>query len=168
MNLKRPPLDWQGSSECRRTRTGSWSRRTRSGDLSIRCATACTWLVRPACLNLHQQVVGEAQAAAQRALAHLRRAESKSVGATARVHDEMCARCGLCIQACPYGARMLWDEENRIVVDPLACRSCGLCTSACPNGATLLGAMGDRQVMEALDVALEDVLARSACAGGKS
>lgn len=104
-----------------------------------------------------REVVAEAEAAAQRALAHLTRSASSSVGAVARVHDSMCSRCGLCVQACPYGARMLWEEEDRVVVDAAACRGCGLCTSACPNSATRLGAMGDRQVMETLDVALENV-----------
>lgn len=105
-----------------------------------------------------RQVVMEAEAAAQRAFERVTRSVPAYSHGIAELHHALCARCGLCIEACPYHARRLDEDEHQVVVDPLGCRGCGVCTSTCPNGATRLGAMGERQVMEALDAALEDVV----------
>ena len=107
-----------------------------------------------------RQVVMEAEAAAHRAFERLTRTVPAYSHGIAELHHALCARCGLCIEACPYHARRLDEDEHQIVVDPLGCRGCGVCTSTCPNGATRLGAMGERQMMEALDAALEDVVVK--------
>lgn len=42
-------------------------------------------------------------------------------------HQDRCAGCGECAQACPSGAAMPPDRE--------ACRQCGACVDACAHGA---------------------------------
>jgi len=50
----------------------------------------------------------------------------------ASVDPQLCNECGLCEQACVYGAVRL---NGKAVVDPQACTGCGLCVSVCPTGA---------------------------------
>ncbi len=44
-----------------------------------------------------------------------------------------CARCLICVGACPHEARS-YDGKN-IVVDPAKCQTCGICLEVCPAGA---------------------------------
>jgi len=46
------------------------------------------------------------------------------------LNEERCVDCGICVQVCPYEARM-----NPREVDSARCRLCGLCASTCPRGA---------------------------------
>ena len=52
------------------------------------------------------------------------------------VEPKLCSLCGLCVAACPYGARVL-DQEERVarVLDHL-CQGCGVCVATCPSGAS--------------------------------
>ena len=109
-----------------------------------------------------RDVVAQAEAAAHRAFSFLSRRVAFSTGEIADVHHALCSRCGACIVACAHRARRLDATDDRIEVDPLRCRGCGVCTAACPNGATRLGVMGERQIIAALDAALEDVTFPSA------
>jgi heterodisulfide reductase subunit A len=108
------------------------------------------------------EVLAQAEAAAQQAFEHLRRARSQDdpsrTHTVATVHPALCAQCGQCVDACVFHARRLDEGSRRILVDPLACRLCGACATACPNGAARLGVMGERQVMAQLDAALEGAL----------
>ena len=47
-----------------------------------------------------------------------------------------CARCLVCINACPHDARF-YDGKD-ISVDPLKCKSCGTCAEVCPAGAATI------------------------------
>jgi pyruvate formate lyase activating enzyme len=50
---------------------------------------------------------------------------------------EKCARCGICIEACPEKA-LSFDEDGYILIDRVLCDCCGECVEACPNGALKL------------------------------
>jgi pyruvate formate lyase activating enzyme len=45
-----------------------------------------------------------------------------------------CVNCGVCIDACPYGA-LSFDSENFVVIDREKCAACGECAAVCPGGA---------------------------------
>lgn len=44
-----------------------------------------------------------------------------------------CARCLICLGACPHEARSY--KNDKITVDPAKCQSCGICLEVCPAGA---------------------------------
>jgi ferredoxin-type protein NapG len=57
---------------------------------------------------------------------------------TAVINEENCiayagAVCRACWHACPIEGAILFDWENRPVVDEQACIGCGLCDHACPT-----------------------------------
>jgi ferredoxin len=45
-----------------------------------------------------------------------------------------CARCLICIDACPHEARSYHEGEG-VLVDPAKCKGCGICIEVCPAGA---------------------------------
>lgn len=53
---------------------------------------------------------------------------------TTSVTDKNCARCLVCVKACPHEARF-FNEDNRIETDPVKCQACGICVEVCPAGA---------------------------------
>ena len=50
-----------------------------------------------------------------------------------QVNQELCAGCGVCMEACSIGAIQLVDQ--RAVIDVVLCTQCDACVDACPNGA---------------------------------
>ncbi|MBG0775701.1 MAG: FAD-dependent oxidoreductase [Desulfovibrionaceae bacterium] len=100
------------------------------------------------------ETVASAKAAAQRAVRVLSEKRLVCGSVVAEVRDSLCSRCGRCIDVCPYGARSLDLDRDRIVVDELLCQGCGSCAAACPNGASVLRGFTDVQVMSVIDAAL--------------
>ncbi|MEJ5376478.1 MAG: FAD-dependent oxidoreductase [bacterium] len=103
--------------------------------------------------------MAQAQAAAQRALAILRRQEILSARMIADVKRSICTLCETCVALCPYQARKLDVEEGVIVVDPAACQGCGACAVACPSGAAFVRGLEDKATMAVIDATLEDAFA---------
>jgi ferredoxin len=50
-----------------------------------------------------------------------------------QINQELCAGCGVCIDACSAGAIQLVDQWA--VIDDVLCTACEACIEACPNGA---------------------------------
>jgi coenzyme F420-reducing hydrogenase delta subunit/formate hydrogenlyase subunit 6/NADH:ubiquinone oxidoreductase subunit I len=48
-----------------------------------------------------------------------------------------CARCLICVGACPHEARS--HGKTGIETDPAKCQSCGICVEVCPAGAAKMG-----------------------------
>jgi heterodisulfide reductase subunit A len=95
-----------------------------------------------------------AQGAAMRAAAFLAPEVVTDRPTAVWVNERLCSFCGLCVEACPYGAReMNYDTRVADVVYTL-CQGCGLCAVACPNKATLQKAFEHKQLMAAVDMAL--------------
>ncbi|HEY75014.1 MAG TPA: 4Fe-4S binding protein [Thermoflexia bacterium] len=59
-----------------------------------------------------------------------------SSGYVSEVDADRCVGCGLCADACPFGAVVV--GEGVAVVDRAACMGCGVCTLRCPEGALAL------------------------------
>ncbi|MFH1421704.1 MAG: CoB--CoM heterodisulfide reductase iron-sulfur subunit A family protein [Planctomycetota bacterium] len=64
--------------------------------------------------------------------------------------EELCAGCGLCINVCPYGARILNEERKIVEVNVALCEGCGACAAVCPSGATEQANSASLQIMKML------------------
>ncbi len=82
--------------------------------------------------------IATARTAAQRALRILMRNRLPAGRVTAQVRGALCSMCGLCIEACPYGARRLDEELGQAVVNAAMCQGCGACAAVCPNTAAIV------------------------------
>jgi heterodisulfide reductase subunit A len=100
------------------------------------------------------ETIAQAEAAAQRALRILTRRRLPAGRVVARVRESLCSLCERCIEACPYEARTLDLEEERIRVNPAMCQGCGSCATVCPNKASLVEGFRSRQMMEMIDAAI--------------
>lgn len=64
----------------------------------------------------------------------------------ARVSEELCDGCELCLERCYFGAlTMAGDGGSRATVDGERCMGCGLCAVVCPTDAITLGEVRPRE-----------------------
>jgi heterodisulfide reductase subunit A len=101
-----------------------------------------------------EESIATAEAAAERALRIVASERVASGSIIARVHESLCALCERCIEACPYNARMLDPEGERILVNPVMCQGCGACAAICPNDAAYVEGFDASQVMDVIDAAI--------------
>ena len=101
------------------------------------------------------ETISQARAAALRAALVVARPQEPRAD-VATVEANLCSFCGLCVANCPYGARVL-DEEQRIarVLDHL-CQGCGVCVAVCPNGASRQPAFEPLGALVLVDAALSE------------
>jgi heterodisulfide reductase subunit A len=99
------------------------------------------------------EAVAQGQGAAMRAAAYLG-LEVRESESSVWVNERLCSYCGLCVAACPYGARELDGEARVARVDYELCKGCGVCAVVCPNKATLQQTFEHGQLLAALDLAL--------------
>ena len=103
-----------------------------------------------------EEVIASAKAAAQRAIRLLCEKRLVSGSVIAEVRHSLCSLCGRCIAVCPYGARAMSPDFQKILVDEVLCQGCGSCAAICPNSASVLRGYKDSQVLSIIDAALED------------
>jgi heterodisulfide reductase subunit A len=101
-----------------------------------------------------EETIAQAQGAAMRAAAFLAPGEVEDRPTAVWVNERLCSFCGLCVEACPYGARVMNYDTRVADVEYALCQGCGVCAVVCPNKATLQKAFEHRQLMAAIDMAL--------------
>ncbi|RLB69989.1 MAG: disulfide reductase, partial [Deltaproteobacteria bacterium] len=69
----------------------------------------------------------------------------------AEVKEDVCSGCGICIDICPYGARIMDDFKRISMVNQAVCQGCGACIAACPNKACELINSTSRQFIRMVD-----------------
>lgn len=84
------------------------------------------------------EAVAQAGGAAAKVLSLFSRQNMVQEPTVAYVVGELCAACGQCLPACPYGARALHAWKRLATVNQALCQGCGACLVACPNKATQL------------------------------
>ncbi len=83
-----------------------------------------------------EETIAQAYAAAVRAVGLLSRSRLEATPIIASVSPKLCAACGLCVEICPYGARLLEPGMSHAEVIDVLCQGCGACVVACPNKAS--------------------------------
>ena len=78
----------------------------------------------------------------------------EQVDHVAYVNHRLCCGCGLCISACPYGARVMNEETWKAEVLEDLCRGCSSCVIACRNGASQQRNLEKATVMAMVDAAV--------------
>ncbi|MDY7080606.1 MAG: FAD-dependent oxidoreductase [Chloroflexota bacterium] len=82
------------------------------------------------------ETIAQAQGAAVRAVKLLSKDELEATPIIASVNPRLCAACGLCVEICPYDARILEPGAPYAEVIEVLCQGCGACIAACPNKAS--------------------------------
>jgi len=100
------------------------------------------------------ETIVQAQAAAQRATQLLARGKLTSGRIISKVNERWCSGCELCVQVCPYDARVKDPAKGVVVVREALCQGCGACVASCPNGAASLVEFKDKQIFSMMDAAL--------------
>lgn len=106
--------------------------------------------------KMADETISQAKAAAERACTIISSDEYLSVANVASVDPEICAGCGMCVAACPYGAPKLeWRSGRQIsVINTALCKGCGSCSAVCPSGASQQLGFKDEQTLAMMGQAL--------------
>jgi len=104
--------------------------------------------------RLLEETIAQANAAAIRAVRVLSKPNLQSTPIIASVNPKLCAACGLCVEVCPYGARILEPGMLHAEVIEVLCQGCGACVTACPNKASRQKGFDFTQVFGMLEAAV--------------
>ena len=97
------------------------------------------------------EAISQAAGAAARAVTLLSKDRIQSSGMTVLVNERICCGCGVCVEVCPYEARVINEGSGKAEIIEVLCQGCGACATACPNGATLQIGFTKTQVYHMLE-----------------
>ena len=98
------------------------------------------------------ETVAEASGAAAKALQLFAQDHITQDPTVAVVDADLCAACGACVEACPYGARSIHPVWRVATVQAALCQGCGACVAACPNKACAVRNWTPAQVLSMADM----------------
>ncbi|RJR22377.1 MAG: CoB--CoM heterodisulfide reductase iron-sulfur subunit A family protein, partial [Desulfobacteraceae bacterium] len=107
--------------------------------------------------KLISEAISQALAAASRATTFLSQKELTLSAVTAKVDQEKCASCLICVRSCPAGVPRI-NEQGVSEIDEALCLGCGICAAECPAKAIELNWYEDEQIMSKVDALLEGVM----------
>ena len=97
------------------------------------------------------EAIVQANAAAARASVFLSKNVINALEKRSYVIERFCSSCGICVDVCPFNARVLDNEAKVARVIDAACEACGACVMACPNGAAQQYGFEKMQILKVVD-----------------
>jgi heterodisulfide reductase subunit A len=97
----------------------------------------------------------EAIGAAMRAAIPMEREYVEAEGIVADVDPFACLSCGICSEACAFGAPEIVDNEVEVI--KALCKGCGTCAASCPGEAIDIVHYSDSQLLAQVEAALSEV-----------
>ncbi|MCL6638054.1 MAG: CoB--CoM heterodisulfide reductase iron-sulfur subunit A family protein [Firmicutes bacterium] len=78
----------------------------------------------------------------------------------ARVYQDRCDGCGVCVKTCPYSAIEMVDERGRKAagIVEAVCKGCGGCAPVCPRDAIDLKGYSEAQIKSMIDGFLKEII----------
>ena len=107
--------------------------------------------------QLINESIGQAHAAASRAITFLSKTRLTLSAVTAKVNPDVCASCLICVRSCPYHVPRI-NEEGVSHIDEALCHGCGICAAECPAKAIELNWYEDEQLLCKVDALLAGVI----------
>ncbi len=101
------------------------------------------------------EAIATAGAAAQRSLRILSHEKLPAGKIVSIVRHSLCSLCERCIEACPYEARTIDLDLEKVRVNPAMCQGCGSCATVCPNSAAVVLGFAEQLMFDVIDSALE-------------
>jgi len=98
------------------------------------------------------ETVSQASGAAAKVLKLFSQDEMIQEPMVACVIPQLCSGCGVCVEACPYGARSIHPVWRIATVNAALCQNCGACVVACPNKASQIHNWTPVQILAMADV----------------
>ena len=84
-----------------------------------------------------QDTVAQAESASGQALSMINRGYFELEPTTAKIDEEKCSGCGICVPLCPFQAIEIVVRDGRVRarINENLCMGCGVCVSSCPSRA---------------------------------
>ncbi|RMF94846.1 MAG: hydrogenase iron-sulfur subunit [Candidatus Schekmanbacteria bacterium] len=89
--------------------------------------------------------IAQGSAAAAKAISQIKKQKAVKEIMCAKIDEELCIKCGICVNVCPVRAVETKEEFTAIdiletpEVNPVKCVNCGQCSAFCPTGAIWAG-----------------------------
>jgi heterodisulfide reductase subunit A-like polyferredoxin len=104
--------------------------------------------------KLVTESIAQAMAAASRATTMLAQPYLTLSAVVARVDQDLCASCLICVRSCPFDVPRI-NAEGVSEIDDALCQGCGACAAECPAKAIQLNWYEDDQIISKVDALLE-------------
>jgi heterodisulfide reductase subunit A len=98
--------------------------------------------------------VAQAKAAASSALIPLSLGKVRVESVACAIDPLLCSGCGLCADACIYGALNLDERRGIMTANQVVCKGCGACATACPSGAIVVKHFTLDQILAEVEAAI--------------
>ncbi|MCK4472958.1 MAG: CoB--CoM heterodisulfide reductase iron-sulfur subunit A family protein, partial [Anaerolineae bacterium] len=98
--------------------------------------------------------VAQAKAAASSALIPLSLGKVRVESVACAIDPLLCSGCGLCADACIYGALNLDERRGVMTANQVVCKGCGACATACPSGAIVVKHFTPDQILAEVEAAI--------------
>jgi heterodisulfide reductase subunit A len=92
------------------------------------------------------EATAAAAAAGSKAAAMITQGEVEMDPFIAKVNEDLCTGCRICLSVCPYDAISRDEEKGIAIISEKLCTGCGTCAASCPSNAIQQLGFNDAEV----------------------